>query len=176
VTTSKLSAKRLAAAIKANGLLNPIALDDQGVLIDGRNRLEACRRAGIQLTFQKLNGVDPVAFILSSNVDRTSANTLLWPRSLLKWDLLKRTKSWSFSPATRASGKCPKKKQGKKARHRRRSISSIARLHFAGVQSAQGFSKRSDTHSAEGLDNADLFHATSTRSAPGTSKLGSWVV
>ena len=57
----------LAADIKANGLLNPIVLDSEGTLIDGRNRLEACQRAGVEPTFEQLNGVDPVAYILSSN-------------------------------------------------------------------------------------------------------------
>jgi hypothetical protein len=44
---------------------------------------------------------------------------------------------------------------------------------FPACKARRGFLERSDTHSAERLDNADLFHA-STRSVPGTSKLGSW--
>jgi hypothetical protein len=45
-------------------------LDADGVLIDGRNRLEACRRAGVEPTFTVLDGQGPVAFILSSDVER----------------------------------------------------------------------------------------------------------
>lgn len=60
----------LAADIKQNGLIHPIVLDANRVLIDGRNRLEACIRAGVQPTFTELNGHDPVAFILSANVNR----------------------------------------------------------------------------------------------------------
>lgn len=60
----------LAADIKENGLVQPIVLDDEGTLIDGRNRMEGCRRAGVQPTFTTINGQDPVAFILSSNVAR----------------------------------------------------------------------------------------------------------
>ena len=60
----------LAEDIKANGLINPIVVDGDGVLIDGRNRLEACRRAGVEPRFQDLNGADPVVFILSSNDKR----------------------------------------------------------------------------------------------------------
>ena len=37
------------------------------VLIDGRNRQEACRRAEIEPTYAALNGGDPIAFIMSSN-------------------------------------------------------------------------------------------------------------
>lgn len=60
----------LAADIKANGLIHPIVLDDSGALIDGRNRHEGCRRAEVQPTFTRMNGRDPVAFILSSNIAR----------------------------------------------------------------------------------------------------------
>ena len=60
----------LAEDIKANGLVHPIVLDDEGVLIDGRNRLAACRLAGVPPRFTSLNGHDPVAYILSVNVAR----------------------------------------------------------------------------------------------------------
>jgi ParB-like nuclease domain len=60
----------LAADVKENGLLHPIVLDTEGVLVDGRNRLEACRRAEIEPSFETLDGQDPVAFILSNNVHR----------------------------------------------------------------------------------------------------------
>ena len=39
-------------------------------IIDGRNRLAACKIAGIKPTFEKLNGHDPVAFIISANLTR----------------------------------------------------------------------------------------------------------
>lgn len=60
----------LAADIKANGLVHPIVLDADGVLIDGRNRLEACRRAGVEPAYTTLNGHEPVAYIVSANVAR----------------------------------------------------------------------------------------------------------
>jgi ParB-like chromosome segregation protein Spo0J len=60
----------LAADIKAQGLLNPIILDDGGMLIDGRNRLKACEIAGVEPRFAKLDGHDPVAFILAQNTYR----------------------------------------------------------------------------------------------------------
>src|SRR3954447_2894984 len=45
----------LAADIEANGLLHPIVLDADGeLLIDGRNRLEACCRAGVEPQFRRL--------------------------------------------------------------------------------------------------------------------------
>jgi len=60
----------LAEHIKVNGLLDPIVLDADGVLIDGRNRLAACRLAGVEPTFTTLNGHDPIAFIIGRNVNR----------------------------------------------------------------------------------------------------------
>ena len=39
-------------------------------LIDGRNRLAACRMAGVEPLYASLNGHDPVAYILSANVAR----------------------------------------------------------------------------------------------------------
>lgn len=60
----------LAADIKANGLLHPIVLDGDGVLVDGRNRLAACRLAGVEPTFTPLNGHDPLAYILAANTRR----------------------------------------------------------------------------------------------------------
>ena len=62
--------QELAADIKANGLKEPIVVDDSGLLIDGRNRREACRIAGIEPAVRRLNGEDPIAFILSRNVTR----------------------------------------------------------------------------------------------------------
>lgn len=59
----------LAADIKANGLLQPLVVKAD-VLIDGRNRREACKRAGIEPLIQELDGIDPVAYILASNITR----------------------------------------------------------------------------------------------------------
>jgi ParB-like nuclease domain len=60
----------LADDIKQHGLLHPIVLDADGVLIDGRNRLRACEIAEVEPLFQRLNGHDPAAFIMSANVAR----------------------------------------------------------------------------------------------------------
>lgn len=60
----------LASDIRENGLVHPIVIDGEGMLIDGRNRLEACRRAKVEPEWTVFDGDDPVAFILSSNVNR----------------------------------------------------------------------------------------------------------
>ena len=60
----------LAADIKANGLIQPIVIDQKGLLIDGRNRAKACEIAGIEPTVRMFEGDDPRAFILSMNLKR----------------------------------------------------------------------------------------------------------
>lgn len=60
----------LAADIKANGLIHPIVVDKDGVLIDGRNRARACEIARIEPTTVLFEGDDPRAYIIASNIAR----------------------------------------------------------------------------------------------------------
>lgn len=68
----------LAASIKEHGQRHPILIADiEGdageiieVIVDGRNRFEACRRADVEPKFERLNGVDVSALILAENVER----------------------------------------------------------------------------------------------------------
>jgi len=55
--------------ISVNGLINPIVLDAQGQLIDGRNRLLACEKAQVEPRFITVDQ-DPISYILSANVTR----------------------------------------------------------------------------------------------------------
>jgi ParB-like chromosome segregation protein Spo0J len=59
----------LVADIKANGLVNPI-IRQGDTLIDGRNRMAACERAGVTPRFTEFTGDDPTAFIISANIHR----------------------------------------------------------------------------------------------------------
>ena len=45
-------------------------VDRVEVLVDGRNRRAACKEAGIKPQVRRLNGEDPVAFVLSANIHR----------------------------------------------------------------------------------------------------------
>jgi ParB-like chromosome segregation protein Spo0J len=60
----------LAADIKANGLIHPIVVDKDGVLIDGRNRDRACEIAGIEPLTVLFEGDDPRAYIIANNISR----------------------------------------------------------------------------------------------------------
>ena len=62
--------QELARDIAANGLIHPIVLDDQKQVVDGRNRLAACKIAQVEPRFEQLNGRDPLAYIVSANLAR----------------------------------------------------------------------------------------------------------
>ena len=65
----------MSADIAANGQHDPIICDQHGRLIDGRNRLEACRRAEAEPVFVTREFADEdeiAAFILSVNVEKRS--------------------------------------------------------------------------------------------------------
>jgi hypothetical protein len=61
----------LVQSIKANGLREPIVLDQDGTLLEGVNRQEACKRAEVKPRYVTLNGdTDVVAFIFDRNAHR----------------------------------------------------------------------------------------------------------
>ncbi len=59
----------LAADIEANGLQHPLVRQGD-TLLDGRNRLAACKLAGVEPTFTEYAGDSPVAYIMSVNLHR----------------------------------------------------------------------------------------------------------
>lgn len=60
---------RLVDDIREHGLRSPIVLDPAGQLIAGRNRLAACRLAGVEPKFITIED-EPIAYIISENVNR----------------------------------------------------------------------------------------------------------
>lgn len=60
----------LAADITERGLLHPVVLDGEGRVLDGRNRLAACERAGVEPEFETYDGDDPDGYALSVNIQR----------------------------------------------------------------------------------------------------------
>jgi hypothetical protein len=61
--------QELAEDIKANGLHDPIVLLDEMVL-DGRNRLAACKLAGCEPSFVSATVDSPVHYVISKNLHR----------------------------------------------------------------------------------------------------------
>jgi hypothetical protein len=64
----------LAEDIKASGLAHAIVRDRYGVILDGLNRLRACKLVGVEPRFEVFKGDDPIAFIISSNLKRRHLN------------------------------------------------------------------------------------------------------
>lgn len=62
---------RLADDIRANGLIEPIAVHD-GKVLDGRARLAACGTAGVEPRFMDapIGGMRPIEFVLARNLRR----------------------------------------------------------------------------------------------------------
>jgi len=60
----------LAADIKARGLLQPIVRDRQGLILDGRNRLAACKLAGVKPEYATYEGDDAAGYALAVNIQR----------------------------------------------------------------------------------------------------------
>lgn len=56
--------------IRSKGLRQPIVVDSQGRILDGRHRQRACDELGITPTFQPYRGKDPIGFVLSLNLRR----------------------------------------------------------------------------------------------------------
>lgn len=56
--------------IKANGLIEPVWLTQERLLLDGRNRYRACAVAGAELQYRIYEGSDPIGFAVSLNLKR----------------------------------------------------------------------------------------------------------
>lgn len=65
----------LAESIRAVGLLHPIVVTTDGLILDGRNRLEACNRAEVEADVEVYDGDDYAEFVIASNVARRNMST-----------------------------------------------------------------------------------------------------
>lgn len=65
----------LAESIKSVGLLHPLVVTTDGLLLDGRNRREACERAGIDAAVEVYDGDDFAEFVIACNVGRRHMST-----------------------------------------------------------------------------------------------------
>ncbi|MEY9961779.1 ParB N-terminal domain-containing protein [Streptacidiphilus sp. MAP5-52] len=63
--------RALTDSIRAHGLFHPIVRDANDQILDGRSRLEACRKAGVKPQFTVYDGsADPGDYALSANLHR----------------------------------------------------------------------------------------------------------
>ena len=56
--------------IAANGLLDPIWLDTEGKILDGRNRYRVCLDVGVDPQYRTYQGDDELKFVISKNLHR----------------------------------------------------------------------------------------------------------
>lgn len=56
--------------IREHGLREPVVVADDGVLLDGRNRVRACEAAGVEIVEDVHGGSDVAGFIVSHNLHR----------------------------------------------------------------------------------------------------------
>lgn len=59
----------LSLSIKQKGLLNPIIIYE-GEILDGRNRYQACKAAGVEPIFALYDGSDALGYAVAQNLDR----------------------------------------------------------------------------------------------------------
>lgn len=67
--------EELAESIRANGLRQPIVLDREGRILDGRNRYAACQLAGIPAETVTYEGDDLAEYVIDCNTSRRHMST-----------------------------------------------------------------------------------------------------
>ncbi|MEW6880762.1 ParB N-terminal domain-containing protein [Trueperella pyogenes] len=65
----------LAESIAQNGLRQPIVLDVEGRILDGRNRYRACEKAGVKPEFIVYEGEDLAEYVIDCNTSRRHMTT-----------------------------------------------------------------------------------------------------
>lgn len=65
----------LAESIAQNGLRQPIVLDTEGRILDGRNRYAACEKAGVAPEFVTYEGEDLAEYVIDCNTSRRHMST-----------------------------------------------------------------------------------------------------
>lgn len=101
----------LVASVKEVGLRKPIKTDVNGKIVDGRNRLRACMKAGVEPAFSQLNENDDILqIIVQENILRRHLTTS--QRSMLAADLSEATVGRPAKDSTLVSSATAAKKLG----------------------------------------------------------------
>ena len=67
--------EELAQSIRDSGLRQPIVVTVDGLILDGRNRFQACRMAGIEPETVVYEGADLAEYVLDANITRRNMTT-----------------------------------------------------------------------------------------------------
>lgn len=103
----------LAEDIKHRGLLHPITIY-QGKILDGRNRLKACRKVGVAPRFTEFKGRDPLGHVVSLNLQRRHLTES--QRAMLALDILPRLEEEAKSRQRMGKEKLPDPNRAGQAR------------------------------------------------------------
>jgi hypothetical protein len=124
----------LRADIQANGLLEPIWLEKNGKIVDGRNRYTACRQLGIEPKYQAVKpGTNLLEFVVSLNLKRRHLTTgqktcvALEMLPYIEADAKERRKQGALRGSRVASGLEPKNDSGRKGKNAMRSSTIVAK-------------------------------------------------
>jgi ParB-like chromosome segregation protein Spo0J len=104
----------LAADIKANGLIHAILVDEHDVLLDGRNRLKACKLAGVEPRFTVWRGGSIVARVISENLKRRHLTKTQQAALAVELKPLLAAEAAQRMRAGKASDPTPKVEEGRK--------------------------------------------------------------
>lgn len=67
--------EELAQSIRESGLRQPIVVTVDGLILDGRNRFQACRMAGVEPESVVYEGADLAEYVLDANITRRNMTT-----------------------------------------------------------------------------------------------------
>jgi N6-adenosine-specific RNA methylase IME4 len=113
----------LSEDIAARGQENPVWIY-QGEIIDGRNREEACHRAGIAPRYSEYRGDDPLGFVLSLNLRRrhlTESQRAMVAAKIVDWER-------GLNQATAGSANLPTREAARRLSISERAVISAKRI------------------------------------------------
>lgn len=76
----------LVESIRVHGQREPVWVDEQGQILDGRNRVRACDQLGIPYNWRIYTGHDPIQFVIDLNLHRRHLTT--GQRAAVAYDML----------------------------------------------------------------------------------------
>lgn len=152
---SEQEIRELADDIVTYGQRVPIMLLD-GQVLDGRNRLAACRFAEVEPVFAQFEGDDPLGFVLSHNLHRrhlTASQRAMVAAKLVDWDI-------GLNQHTAGSANLQTHEAARRLSISERAVAAAKRIHEQGAQQlVEAITDgRISVHAGEAL--SELEHAT----------------
>ncbi|WP_083246741.1 MT-A70 family methyltransferase [Mesorhizobium sp. SEMIA 3007] len=126
---SEQEVRELADDIVTYGQRHPIVLLD-GQVLDGRNRLAACRFADVEPVFIDYDGEDPLGFVLSLNLHRrhlSESQRAMVAAQIVDWD-------FGMNQATAGSANLPTREAARRLSISQRAVIAAKRIRDHGTE------------------------------------------